>query len=242
MIISQPGLAALTFYTDAAGASFTVVGGKRCYHDNDGKGAACIGGTSLEDIWGWTRLSWPDGLLTKQRDEKGCYFGSKSNTLECIGVLLPFLTYPEKLRNKQLVFRVDNTAIMWGWNSGYVSNNATATEVLKCVRYLAGFLGARVFIEHVDRMSTEMASLADEMSRRDTSRSVGGWEALCRAEFRVVRGFLLVVDPPRGRFSPSLLRPTSHPYPPPYTPPADQQETGPPYFYLTPPPRSQGVQ
>ena len=67
-IISQPGLAALTFYTDAAGASFTVVGGKRCYHDNDGKGAACIGCTSLEDIWGWTRLSWPDGLLTKQRD------------------------------------------------------------------------------------------------------------------------------------------------------------------------------
>ena len=50
MIISQPGLAALTFYTDAAGASFTVVGGKRCYHDNDGKGAACIGGTSLEEI------------------------------------------------------------------------------------------------------------------------------------------------------------------------------------------------
>ena len=30
--------------------------------------------------------------------------------------------------------------------------------------------------------------------------------------------------------------------PPPYTQPADQQETGPPYFYLTPSPRSQGVQ
>ena len=72
-----------------------------------------------------------------------------------------------------------------------MSNDATATEVLKCVRYLAGYLGARVFIEHVDRMSTEMASLADEMSRRDSSRLVRGWEALCRAEFRVVRGFLL---------------------------------------------------
>ena len=38
-IISQPGLAALTFYMDAAGASFTVVGGKRCYHDNDQRGS-----------------------------------------------------------------------------------------------------------------------------------------------------------------------------------------------------------
>ena len=189
--ISQPGLAALTFYTDAAGASFTVVGGKRCFHDNVGKGAACIGGTSLEDIWGWTRVTWPDGLLTSQRDEKGCFFGSKSTTLESIGVLLPFITYPKELRNRQLVFRVDNTAVLWGWKSGYVSNDATATEILKCVRYLAGFLGARVFIEHVDRMSTEIASLADEMSRRDTSRSDEGRMALGRAEFRTVEGFLL---------------------------------------------------
>ena len=168
-----------------------MVGGKRCFHDNVGKGAACIGGTSLEDIWGWTRVSWPDGLLTTQRDEKGCYFGSKSTTLESIGVLLPFITYPKELRNRQLVFRVDNTAVLWGWKSGYVSNDATATEILKCVRYLAGFLGARVFIEHVDRMSTEIASLADEMSRRDTSRSDEGRMALERAEFRTVEGFLL---------------------------------------------------
>ena len=56
---------------------------------------------------------------------------------------------------------------------------------------MAGFLGARVFIEHVDRTSTEIASLTDEMSRRDTSRSDRGREALSRAEFRVVEGFLL---------------------------------------------------
>ena len=90
-LISQPGLSALTFYTDAAGASFTVAGGKRFYHDNHGKGVACIAGSCLEEIWGWTRLSWPENLLTKQKDEKGCHFGSKSTTLESIGVLLPFL-------------------------------------------------------------------------------------------------------------------------------------------------------
>ena len=31
---------------------------------------------------------------------------------------------------------------------------------------MSGLLGARVFVEHVDRMSNKMASLADEMSRR----------------------------------------------------------------------------
>ena len=48
-----------------------------------------------------------------------------------------------------------------------MNKDDTASEVLKCVRCLAGYLGARVVIEHVGRMSTEMASLADEMSRRE---------------------------------------------------------------------------
>ena len=64
-IISQPGLSALVFYTDAAGVSFTVAGGKRFYHDNHGKGVACLAGSCLDDIWGWTRLSWSEGLLTE---------------------------------------------------------------------------------------------------------------------------------------------------------------------------------
>ena len=45
--IGKPGLAAITFYTDAAGASFTLVNKQRHYHDNEGKGVACIGGTSI---------------------------------------------------------------------------------------------------------------------------------------------------------------------------------------------------
>ena len=86
---------------------------------------------------------------------------------------------------------MDNTAVLWGWKSGYVNKDDTASEVLKCVRCLAGYLGARVVIEHVGRMSTEMASLADEMSRREISLSETTNRALRQAEFRVVKGFLL---------------------------------------------------
>ena len=53
------------------------------------------------------------------------------------------------------------------------------------------YLGARIFVEHVDRMSNEMASLADEMSRREMSLSEKGKEALSLAEFREVKGSLL---------------------------------------------------
>ena len=190
-ILNRPGLAALIFYSDAAGASFTMVKGKRMLHNNEEKGAACIGGSCLEDIWGWSRLTWPGNLITELRDEKGCWFGSKSTTLESVGILMALIAFPDKIRGKQLVFKVDNSAVMWGWQSGYVKNDETATEILKSIRYLSGCMGTRVFIEHVDRMSNEMASLADELSRRERSKCGERQKALSKAEFREVKGFLL---------------------------------------------------
>ncbi len=49
-IPSRPSAGPLStaiFYTDAAGASYTMVGGERVYHDNEGKGVACLGGDLL---------------------------------------------------------------------------------------------------------------------------------------------------------------------------------------------------
>ena len=103
--IGKPGLAAITFYTDAAGASFSLVNKQRHYHDNEGKGVACIGGTSIEDIWGWSRLSWPEKLLVGQVDEKGCSFGSKSTTLEAVGILIPLQASEKRLQGKKLFSR-----------------------------------------------------------------------------------------------------------------------------------------
>ncbi len=85
-----PGpLSTLTFYSDAAGASFTLVNGERKFHSNTHKGVACVGGTSKDDIWTWSRVSWPEKFLTEARDSEGKFYGSKSTTLECIGLLLP---------------------------------------------------------------------------------------------------------------------------------------------------------
>ena len=56
---TQPSLSTFIFYSDAAGASYSLVDGKRMYHNNEIKGVSCIGGTSFEDLWIWTRLSWP---------------------------------------------------------------------------------------------------------------------------------------------------------------------------------------
>ena len=187
----QRSLSALIFYTDAAGVSYSLSKGQKVFHNNSNRGVACIGGEKLDDIWCWCRLSWPEGFLTESVDEKGTLFGYKSTTLEAIGMLLPFLTFPEKVRGKSVVFRIDNMAVLFGWYNGYVKNDKSASEVLKSVHYLSGSIGTTVNVEHVDRVSDDLAELADELSRKEHSSKVAAARALEQAITRSVEGSLI---------------------------------------------------
>ena len=44
-------------------------------------------------------------------------------------MLILLITFPYIVRNKQLVFKIDNAAVMGGWQTGYVRNNETASEI-----------------------------------------------------------------------------------------------------------------
>ena len=197
----QPSLSCLVFYSDAASASFSRCNGVKVFHDNENKGVACIGGESLQDIWCWCRLSWPAGLLTVVNNEKGCSSGCKSTTLEAVGLLLPFVAFPDKVKGRNIVFKVDNLAVIYGWYKGYVKNNKSASEVLKAVHYLSGMLGTTVNVEHVDRVSNEMVELAHELSRRLDSRSDVSREALKAAKRGCVGRYLSewLKNPTEGR-------------------------------------------
>ena len=199
---SRPTLSTLVFYSDAAGASFSRVNGEKVFHDNKDKGVACIGGENISDIWGWCRLSWPEGLLTTQKDEKGCSYGCKSTTLEAVGMLLPFVACPERVKGKNIVFRIDNIAVLYGWYKGYVANDKSASEVLKSVHYLSGLMGTTVNVEHVDRVSNEMAELADELSRRPVSGDKNIMAALTSSEQWEVKGYIRKwLENPAGRIN-----------------------------------------
>ena len=66
-------------------------------------------------------------LITGQVDEKGCSFGSKSTTLEAVGILIPLLAFKQKVSGKEIIFKVDNMAVTWGWQKGYVKGDKTAS-------------------------------------------------------------------------------------------------------------------
>ena len=210
-----PKLSAIQFYTDAARASFSVVRGKRFYHNNKGKGVSCIAGSSKDDVWGWTRLSWPDKLLTETRDEKGIFYGSKSTFLESIGMLLPLLTFPHMIWGRDIVFMIDNAAVMFGWYSYYVSNDRSAFVVLRSVQLLAGLLGVRIHVKHVNRMSSDLANLADELSRKESCFSTKGSEILSNALYRGTEGALLkwLEDPSGSDMSRLLIGELREKYP-----------------------------
>jgi len=184
---SKPNLAAIVFYTDAAGASYTKVQGKKVFHDCSGRGVACLGGENLEDMWIWTRVLWTERFMLHSTDEKGCSFGCKSTTLESVGVLLPLVAFPEKVRGRNIVFRIDNMAVMFGWRSGRVKNDKTATGILKTAKYMAAYLGTTIFIEHVPRVSNEMT---DELSKREVPKNSKIATQVDRTEYKPVEGYL----------------------------------------------------
>jgi len=186
----KPPLSTLTFYTDAAGGSFSMVKGERIFHEAKERGIACVGGESAEDIWVWSRFSWPENLITGMKDEEGKAFGCKSTTLESIGLLIPFVAFPEMVKGRHLKFRIDNAAVMYGWTKGRVKEDSTATEILKCAAYMAAYTGATIHVEHVGRVSNDMAELADELSRKKKTENWKMEKFVSEDKFREVSGYL----------------------------------------------------
>ena len=104
---------------------------------------------------------------------------------------LTFGAFPDKVKRKNVVFKIDNMAVLFGWYNGFVKNDKTASEVLKSVHYLSGLTGTTVNVEHVDRMSSEMAALTDELSRRKFSKNEKAARALEESEKGMVNGYIL---------------------------------------------------
>jgi hypothetical protein len=166
---SQPGLKAMRFYSDADGACFTFVKGEKvvAYVPED-RGVASIALDDEDQVWWWSALRWTKKFLSEMEDEKGAKYGSKTTTLEAVGLLLPLLSVPEKLKGREVAFYTDNLAVVYGWENGGVKFDETATTILRAVHVIACYLGMTVHVKHVQRMSNTHAVLVDHLSREAT--------------------------------------------------------------------------
>ena len=160
-----PPLTAVKFMSDAAGAALSWSNGVCTNLTKPGdRGVASVGFINGK-VTCCAGLRWSWDLMTKLRDSKGRWWGCKSNALECIGLLLPFVTNPKNLRNKFVVLYVDNISLIYAWEKKYCKNDEETSILIRCLHVLEAFLEAKVFVEHVKRMSNDMAVLVDHLSR-----------------------------------------------------------------------------
>ena len=165
-----PSLAALTFVSDAAGARFAKVNGRFIpYGEQGDRGGASI--SALEDgpVWFHAMVIWPENLLLRARDSHDHAYGCKSPTLEAIALILPFLCCPEYLLGKEVLLLTDNEPVVFGWESKRLPNDESASIIVRSLHVISQFLGASVTVQHLPRMSTDSAVLADKLSRLSTT-------------------------------------------------------------------------
>ena len=156
-----PTLRHKLFTADAAGVAEGEV--------NDGAG---VGGVGLDEdgmIITCFQYIWNNDMICFMKDSKGARFGSKTATLEMVGIVLPFLLYPKWLVNQHVVFSTDNMGCFFGWENMYVKGDVTASILVKSVLLMSTFLGTTVHVIHVPRKTTWENVVADKLSRRKTT-------------------------------------------------------------------------
>jgi hypothetical protein len=69
-------------------------------------------------------MRWPKEFITTKRDNRGIRFGNKTSTLEIIGILLPFVLIPEKLKNTHVRIFTDNMACVYEMKDGFIKKTS----------------------------------------------------------------------------------------------------------------------
>jgi hypothetical protein len=168
---AAPPLFTLTCYSDAAGSKFSMVNGKRVSNNVPGdRGVASIVLNEKNEVIKWARIYWPEVFLEHSKDDKGAYYGSKTTTLEAIGLIIPLLISPDTMTGKHLVFKVDNIAVVFGWENRVVKNDTTATILIRTLHLLSAYLGFFVHVQHEPRCSSKYSILPDHLSRKSTTK------------------------------------------------------------------------
>jgi hypothetical protein len=165
----NPPLDVLTFVSDAAGASLEWVDGKSKNTTIEGdRGVAAVQHVGDHITWVGV-VRWPKHLLVGQKSKLGKYFGSKSTTLETVGLFLPLIARPRDVKGRHVLLQVDNTAVVYSWQKKYCGEDPETSLLIRCLHVLEAFLKCKIYVKHLKRMSNPIAAVADGLSRQATT-------------------------------------------------------------------------
>ena len=168
-IFDEPPLYPVKIISDAAGAALEWINGKsvnKSMKNDRGVASVLYNG---KNVLKTSLLSWPPKLLMGEKTAQGTYFGTKSGTLEAIGLLLPFLSYPFFLKGKHILLQVANTSLVYGWQKRYCKNDPETSLLIRVLHVIEIFLPCKIYVKHVKRCSNPMARLVDQLSRKSST-------------------------------------------------------------------------
>jgi hypothetical protein len=158
----DPPLCTKTFVSDSAGFA-------RSSKWEGDIGCGIIGLDEQGDTLIVHQLFWPRDFIENKKDGKVAKFGDKTCKLEVIGVILPFLLIPEKLKNQHIVCGVDCMGVVYGWENKKVKGDTCASMFIKALHMIEAYLGSRIHIVHAPRRSNWETECADNLSRERTT-------------------------------------------------------------------------
>jgi hypothetical protein len=154
----MPPLAVLTFSSDSAGFNEHTRKGAKI-------GCGSVGIDAEGEIIFATQLYWPESLRNIEE------MGSRTTTLELIGLLLPLLIVPKLVRGKHVVLKVDNTGCYFAWQNKTVAGEKKASILTRGLVLMSAYLECYIHVEHLPRVSAWDAILCDRLSRERTTSS-----------------------------------------------------------------------
>jgi hypothetical protein len=168
-LFENPLIFPVSFVTDAAGAVWerTENGRVNCSVPKD-RGAAAVGHRKGK-ITAIARIVWPKNFIMSAKSSERKYFGSKSATLEAVGLLLPFLGFPADLARRHVLLEVDNLSVVYAWEKRYSKTDPETSLLIWCLHVLEGYLCCKIYVRHLRRVSNRLAFLADSLSREQTT-------------------------------------------------------------------------
>jgi hypothetical protein len=97
-------------------------------------------------------------------DKKGAQLASKITTLECLGLLLPLMAVPTTLASQHVSLGMDNIGVVFGWQNDGCKGDAWASLLICLLHVAASYLGCTLYLQHMPRLSTAAATIADSLT------------------------------------------------------------------------------
>ncbi len=155
---SPPPILHKILFSDAAGISNKMFD----------SGVASVGLNEYSETIYATRFVWSPQMLFSTHPENGSLIGENSVFLEFVGIVIPFILFPELFHNEHIVCLVDNIGCFHGWENKYVKNDVLTSILIRALILIASYLECIVHVDHLPRLSTRMARTVDRMSRSST--------------------------------------------------------------------------